>query len=514
MKHRSEKKKKAISYAQQSRKEIRQLREHERKLIEERNWMNIEMEKKHAQYCKLEFKMMQQQQELETMRREMQTNGRDFNKQNSTKTLPTTGLDSGFGSSNKCLVTSTPLQIRANKKPAMTEVFGEGDMLSPIVDGQLTTPDMLGIKRKLASILVPPNDGLTAMLPLPSPQNVYQRANKFSFPSSIRLSSAIHLDEDAYELEQQQLKKELDQLKLMMKYGKEHMQALKKSLKDHEDEENRVLSKLKHPKAVANHRIWKEPIPVLVFACNRAHAVDQHIRKLLKYRPSKQQFPIIVSQDCDDQDVRNTVEGFGDEVQYIKHLSGNKANITVPNEHRMYSAYYRIARHYKLALSHVFDQLGHSSVIITEDDLDIAPDFFEYFSATRYLLSEDPRLWCVSAWNDNGKSNNIDIMANDLLYRSDFFSGLGWMMTSKLWNEFAPIWPNGFWDDWMRDPLRRKGRQCIRPEISRTGMSPDGKIGASKGQFFSKHLAKVVVNSNPYKFTQHNLDYLLEVSYY
>ena len=46
--------------------------------------------------------------------------------------------------------------------------------------------------------------------------------------------------EDAYELEQQQLKKELDQLKLMMKYGKEHMPALKKSLKDHEDDENRV----------------------------------------------------------------------------------------------------------------------------------------------------------------------------------------------------------------------------------------------------------------------------------
>lgn len=43
---------------------------------------------------------------------------------------------------------------RANKKSAMTEVFGEGDTLSPIVDGQLTTPDMLGIKRKLASIFV------------------------------------------------------------------------------------------------------------------------------------------------------------------------------------------------------------------------------------------------------------------------------------------------------------------------------------------------------------------------
>ena len=41
------------------------------------------------------------------------------------------------------------------------------------------------------------------------------------------------------------------------------------------------------------------------------------------------------------------------------------------------------------------------------DDLDIAPDFFEYFSATYPILHNDPTLWCVSAWHDNGKSNMI-----------------------------------------------------------------------------------------------------------
>lgn len=41
------------------------------------------------------------------------------------------------------------------------------------------------------------------------------------------------------------------------------------------------------------------------------------------------------------------------------------------------------------------------------DDLDIAPDFFEYFSATYKLLHSDPLLWCVSAWNDNGKAELI-----------------------------------------------------------------------------------------------------------
>ena len=38
----------------------------------------------------------------------------------------------------------------------------------------------------------------------------------------------------------------------------------------------------------------------------------------------------------------------------------------------------------------------------------------------------------MSAWNDNGKANIIDESRPDLLYRSDFFGGLGWMMTRRV----------------------------------------------------------------------------------
>lgn len=75
------------------------------------------------------------------------------------------------------------------------------------------------------------------------------------------------------------------------------------------------------------------------------------------------------------------------------------------------------------------------------DDLNVAPDFFEYFLATHELLKNDESLWCVSAWNDNGKATVIDETRGDLLYRSDFFPGLGWMLTRKLWAELAPKWP-------------------------------------------------------------------------
>jgi alpha-1,3-mannosyl-glycoprotein beta-1,2-N-acetylglucosaminyltransferase len=54
------------------------------------------------------------------------------------------------------------------------------------------------------------------------------------------------------------------------------------------------------------------------------------------------------------------------------------------------------------------------------------------------------------------------------------------MMSAKLWQELSVIWPVSFWDDWMRQPEQRQNRACIRPEVSRTAMSANGKVGVSK----------------------------------
>jgi alpha-1,3-mannosyl-glycoprotein beta-1,2-N-acetylglucosaminyltransferase len=78
---------------------------------------------------------------------------------------------------------------------------------------------------------------------------------------------------------------------------------------------------------------------------------------------------------------------------------------------------------------------------VVADDLDIAPDFFEYFLGLHPILKQDPSLFCVSAWNDNGKSSLIDTGAASLLYRTDFFPGLGWMLLKTHWMEHAPKWP-------------------------------------------------------------------------
>lgn len=143
--------------------------------------------------------------------------------------------------------------------------------------------------------------------------------------------------------------------------------------------------------------------------------------------------------------------------------------------------------------------------------LQVAPDFFEYFRATLPLLRSDPSLWCVSAWNDNGRDGYVDPAKPDLLYRTDFFPGLGWMLLKEHWEELEPKWPASFWDDWMREPEQRRNRACIRPEISRT--LTFGRQGVSLGQFYDKYLRYIKLNAEFVPFTKLDLSYLKEETY-
>uniref|UniRef100_A0A1I8AHG8 Alpha-1,3-mannosyl-glycoprotein 2-beta-N-acetylglucosaminyltransferase n=1 Tax=Steinernema glaseri TaxID=37863 RepID=A0A1I8AHG8_9BILA len=338
---------------------------------------------------------------------------------------------------------------------------------------------------------------------------------KLSIPSiSLRESARIASLKAKLDLLEQQIRNEKEDIAVLGRQIREQYAAMKTDKLVFSKRKEQILKEIgaKAPRAPKLSK-WSQPIPILVFVCNRAAAIKNHLDKLIKYRPSAELFPIYVSQDCDNEEVAKEVRGFGDQVTYMKHLSGEKAHIVIPPNHGAYVAYYRISRHYKLALQRIFDEFHHSSVVITEDDLDIAPDFFDYFLATRPLLEQDRSLFCVSAWNDNGKLEVIDANGAKLLYRSDFFPGLGWMMTSELWKELGPIWPPGFWDDWVRDPAQRKGRSCIRPEISRTGMTVQGKSGASKGLFFNNHLRRIHVNSEPVNFSAMDLSYLLKERY-
>ncbi|EDW61393.1 alpha-1,3-mannosyl-glycoprotein 2-beta-N-acetylglucosaminyltransferase [Drosophila virilis] len=248
-------------------------------------------------------------------------------------------------------------------------------------------------------------------------------------------------------------------------------------------------------------------IPILVFACNRISVV-KCLENLVQYRPSIEQFPIIVSQDCGDELTKQAIQSFGNQLTLIEQP--DQSDITVLPKEKKFKGYYKIARHYGWALNTTF-HVGFDYVVIVEDDLNVAPDFFEYFLGTHKLLKQDKSLWCVSAWNDNGKANVIDTAQPELLYRTDFFPGLGWMLTKELWSELSVKWPKSFWDDWIRHPEQRKDRVCIRPEISRTRTF--GKIGVSNGLFFDKYLKHIKLSEDFVQFSKINMSYLLKDNY-
>ena len=51
-------------------------------------------------------------------------------------------------------------------------------------------------------------------------------------------------------------------------------------------------------------------------------------------------------------------------------------------------AYYRIANHYRWVFQQLFDCFQYDRVIVVEDDMVFAPDFFSYFEATSHVLDQ------------------------------------------------------------------------------------------------------------------------------
>lgn len=59
-------------------------------------------------------------------------------------------------------------------------------------------------------------------------------------------------------------------------------------------------------------------IPILMIACNREPAIRRSLDLLIKHRPSKERFPIIVSQDCGHQPTKQAILSFGDQINLIE----------------------------------------------------------------------------------------------------------------------------------------------------------------------------------------------------
>ncbi|VAH69134.1 unnamed protein product [Triticum turgidum subsp. durum] len=241
---------------------------------------------------------------------------------------------------------------------------------------------------------------------------------------------------------------------------------------------------------------------VVIMACNRPDYLQRTVESILKYQKAvASKFPLFISQDGTNGEVKNKALSYA-QITFMQHVDLEPVHTESPGEN---IAYYKIANHYKWALDELFIKHNFGRVIILEDDMEIAPDFFDYFEAAAKLLDTDKSIMAVSSWNDNGQKQFVYDQA---LYRSDFFPGLGWMLTKSTWMELSPKWPKAYWDDWVRLKEVHGGRQFIRPEVCRTYNF--GEHGSSMGQFFDQYLKPIKLNNAHIDWNSEDLSYLTE----
>ena len=213
--------------------------------------------------------------------------------------------------------------------------------------------------------------------------------------------------------------------------------------------------------------------------------------------------------------------------QFVKHKYAGQAIHIQMNRTKVHlgpmRSYHYISDHFKFALTQVFDVLKFDTAVVLEDDMLVAPDFFQYFAGLAPLLHSDQTLLCVSAWNDNGMRGLVaedNVTASKELRRTSVFpvskccakkkksrkcskvlQGLGWMLTRTLWDqELRDKWPAAYWDDWLREPAQTRGRDCIFPTVSRS--KTIGEIGSSVGQFYNTYLSRIVLNKIPVEWSK------------
>eukprot|EP00948_MAST-09A_sp_MAST-9A-sp1_P004102 g4102.t1 len=249
-------------------------------------------------------------------------------------------------------------------------------------------------------------------------------------------------------------------------------------------------------------------LAVVLICYNRDNYLKRALASLysqLENLPYKRQetIDIFISQDGRHNGVTAVINDFRQDVK-------SKIGTHLHTNHFLHdqsggpTGYHKLADHFHYALDRVFNEFAHEHVIILEDDLDLAPDFFSYFYAMIPVLDFDPTIYCISAYNDNGLSKFVDDPTR--LFRTNIFPGLGWMLGKDLWNEIASGWPDAYWDEYMRAPRVRQGRVCIRPEISRT--KTFGETGTSNGEFFHNFLATIRLNDIPIDFERIDYEYI------
>lgn len=244
-------------------------------------------------------------------------------------------------------------------------------------------------------------------------------------------------------------------------------------------------------------------IPIIIIAYNRPDYLKRTLDSLLGAVPAEQTdaFPVLVSQQGSHPGVTAVVRSFGPRLRaHLRYTFVDDHKRKPGYEDGKWINYYKMAHHYKFAIGESFKlnkQWGH--LVVMEDDLQVAPDFFEYFTMGSGVLDADDSLYCVSAWNDNGMSQFVKDAR--VLRRTDVFPGLGWMLSRRYWDEVGAEWPLAFWDEDMRTDRMRRGRSCLVPEVNRVYTFGSAGNSLSVGSFWRKFLQPIRLNKEAVPWT-------------
>lgn len=201
----------------------------------------------------------------------------------------------------------------------------------------------------------------------------------------------------------------------------------------------------------------KNHLPIVLLACNRPEVLSKTIKSLMEVRGVLKE-NVAISQDGLLQSVSDIAKSYG------FRLFQNAKNSIEPG----FDESSPIAKHYKFSLEEAFKAFPDApAIIVIEDDLLFSPDFLEYMEAVGPILDVDQSVMAVSAWNDNGF---IDKVRNPhALVRTNFFPGLGWLLSRKLFTEeLDRAWPLQHWDHWLRSPEITRDREIVHPEVPRS----------------------------------------------
>ena len=154
---------------------------------------------------------------------------------------------------------------------------------------------------------------------------------------------------------------------------------------------------------------------LLIICFQRADYLRRSLATVKKHHPGKGSVPVVISQDGNHPGVRSVAGDFR------ITMARDAPTVAVAHLHHDQrsalggTGYHKLAQHYGWALGQVFHRLNEHApslganymcqrVIILEEDLEIAPDFFGFFAATVPLL-DDPNenLLAVSACKSVGR---------------------------------------------------------------------------------------------------------------